>query len=58
MRTVIGRRLTNGGEKFEKETLIAQLTAHKAAGSGLEDAGALQALRVGAGGADSGLQSA
>lgn len=58
MRTVIGRRLTGRGEEFEKDTLIAQLTTHKAAGRGLEDAGALQALRVGTGGADSGLQSA
>ena len=34
------------------------LTTHKAAGWGLEDAGSLQALRVGAGGVDPRLQPA
>ena len=34
-----------------------QLTTHKAAGRGLEDAGALQALWVGTGGIDSSLQT-
>lgn len=33
------------------------LTTHKAAGRGLEDAGALEALWVGTGGVDTGLQS-
>lgn len=38
-------------------TLHTQLTTHKAAGRGLEDAGALEALWVSTGGVDTGLQT-
>lgn len=49
--------LLNTPAHINTDEAHTQLTTHKAAGRGLEDAGALEALRVGTGGIDTGLQS-